>query len=160
MKKITLHTLMFFATLAVAMVTGLTNAHADEQVGAITVNNLGNLRGNYLSVYYGVGSRASIATSASQVTLREVRAKVTVRIDGNSVTIPAIQLQRSGISVAYNIIAFAVHRGASYVLVNADGSAPKGETATQTSELLLMDSLTKSEVTALGGPGPISVSLK
>lgn len=157
MKKITLQTLTFLATLAVSMVTGLSTVQADSvTVDAITVSNLGNLRGNYLSVYYGVGSRASIATSGSQVSLREIRAKVTVRIDGNSATVPAIQLQRSGFSLPYNLIVFAVHRGKDYVLVNADGTAPKGETSKQTSELLVMDSLTKNEI----APGPINVTLR
>ena len=161
MKKKAMQTMMFLATLALAMVTGLANVQADSAtVDAITVSNLGNLRGNYISVYYGVGSRAAIATSGSQVSLREIRAKVTVRIDGNSVTVPAIQLQRTGFSLPYNLIVFAVHRGKDFVLVNADGSAPKGETAKQSSELLLMDSLTKPEADSLRSQGSINVTLR
>jgi hypothetical protein len=118
-------------------------------VPQIEVARVGSYNGKYLTVYYGIGSRATIATADDQISLREVKYKKTVRIEGNSVVLPKVDLSRSGIFLAYNIVVMVIHSDNQFTWKNINGSLPEGETNGDSSIALAIDSLTKPEIDGL-----------
>jgi len=129
---------------AVLLLALASNAKADT-VNSLQMKGLGNYIGKYLTVYYALGSRAVINTEGDQVRLRSVKSKMTVQITNDIVTLPAINLPRSGFILPYNIIVFSIHNTADFRWVNADGTIPDGEITTGATQSLSIDSLTKVE---------------
>jgi hypothetical protein len=123
-------------------------AHADT-VGGLQMKGLGNYVGKYLTVYYAIGGRASINTQGDQIHIRKVKAKKTIQISGDTVTLPPVEIPRVGWFLPYNIMVFVVHDGADFRWVNADATIPENETATGPTQYLTVDSLTKMEFESL-----------
>ncbi len=147
MKKSALMTL--FTILSFLMISYVSAENAMAQmvtVPQIEIPDIADFSGKYLTVYYAIGNRASIATSADQVNLREVKKKVTIPINGSSITIPSIELEKNGIFMAYNLVVFVVHKDSQFLWKNASGSIPDGEGTTGTTQVLGIDSMTKAEI--------------
>jgi hypothetical protein len=134
-------------------------AQSTTTVPQITLVNTVSEQGHFLTVYYGIGSRASIATSGDQVTLREIKAKSTFAISGNQLVLPSQELTRSGVFVAYNMIVFVLHNGSDFTWTNADGSLPTNENAGASTQAISVSSLTKAEVDALPGAANMAVQV-
>lgn len=117
-----------------------------ESIPSIQVNRLGNLRGQYLTVLYAVGSRPFISTDASQVTISQVKESRTVYISADSMSLPKVQVEKEGFRPSYNIVIFVVSPQPNYSWVNADGSAPQGMTLTNNHQSSLMNSINKTDV--------------
>lgn len=124
------------------------NAQA-VSVPSLEINSLGSYNGKFLTVYYAIGNRAAIATSDDQITMREVKLKKTFQINGNSVVAPRVDLSRSGIFMAYNLVVMVVHSDANYSWKNVNGSTPEGELMSLSSQTLAVDSLTKTELDSI-----------
>ncbi|KYG60971.1 hypothetical protein AZI86_18835 [Bdellovibrio bacteriovorus] len=117
-----------------------------EAIPSIQVNRLGNLRGQYLTVLYAVGSRPFISTDASQITISQVKESRTVYISADSMSLPKVQVEKEGFRPSYNIVIFVVSPQPNYSWVNADGSAPQGMTLTNNHQISLMNSINKTDV--------------
>lgn len=120
-----------------------------ESIPSMQVNKLGNYRGQYLTVLYAVGSRPFIATDSSQITISQIKESRTVYISDDSMTLPAVQVEKEGFRPSYNIVVFVVSPQANYSWVNADGSVPQGMTATGNRMSSLINAINKTDVEAL-----------
>lgn len=129
-------------------------------VPALEIGRLGPYNGQYLTVYYGVGNKAAISTAKDQLTLREVKAKKTLRISGNSASLPEVTLKREGITMAYNLIVLVVHGSEPFSWKNANGTLPKGEVAQGAGAPIAVDALTKSELDARTAEGGAKVKIE
>lgn len=119
-----------------------------ETVPALKVNRLGNMRGQYLTVLYAVGSRPFISTNSSQINISQVKEARTVYISDDSMSLPVVQVEKEGFRPSYNIIVFVVSPQANYSWVNADGSIPQGVTSTSNHMSSLINAINKSDVDA------------
>lgn len=79
-----------------------------ETIPSLQINRLGNLRGQYLTVLYAVGSRPFISTDASQINISQVKESRTVYLTSDAVTLPAVQVEKEGFRPSYNIVVFVV----------------------------------------------------
>lgn len=134
-----------------------------ETIPSLQVNRLGNMRGQYLTVLYAVGSRPFISTDSSSISLSQVKESRTVYISADSVTLPAVQVAKEGFRPSYNIVVFVVSPQANYSWVNADGSVPQGMIATENRMSSLINAINKTDVdgfvTAQGESGVLQVNL-
>ena len=112
----------------------------------LEVRNLNQYAGKYLTVYYGIGNRPMISFSNDEITLREVKFKRTLPITANSVTLPQIPLNRSGLSIAYSMAVFVIHGSPNFTWRNTNNSIPDGERVDSPSDSIAIDSLTKNEL--------------
>lgn len=117
-----------------------------EAIPSIQVNRLGNMRGQYLTVLYAVGSRPFISTDSSQITISQVKESRTVFISADSMSLPPVQVEKEGFRPSYNIVIFVVSPQPNYSWVNADGSAPQGMSLTNNHMSSLINSINKSDV--------------
>lgn len=117
-----------------------------ETIPSLQVNRLGNLRGQYLTVLYAVGSRPFISTDSSQITISQVKESRTVYISDDVMSLPAVQVEKEGFRPSYNIIVFVVSPQPNYSWVNADGSVPQGMTLTNNHLSSLINAINKTEV--------------
>ncbi|QDK38360.1 hypothetical protein [Bdellovibrio sp. NC01] len=134
-----------------------------ETIPSIQVNRLGNLRGQYLTVLYAVGSRPFISTDASQINISQVKESRTVYVTSDAVTLPAVQVEKEGFRPSYNIVVFVVSPQSNYSWVNADGSVPQGISATGNHMSSSISSINKTDVdsfiTAQGENAVLNVNL-
>lgn len=134
-----------------------------ETIPSLQVNRLGNMRGQYLTVLYAVGSRPFIATDSSQITISQVKESRTVYISDDTLTLPAVQVEKEGFRPSYNIVVFVVSPQPNYSWINADGSAPQGMTLTNNHMSSLINAINKTDVdsfvSAQGDAGVLQVNL-
>ncbi len=134
-----------------------------ETIPSLQINRLGNLRGQYLTVLYAVGSRPFISTDASQINISQVKESRTVYITSDAVTLPAVQVEKEGFRPSYNIVVFVVSSQANYSWINADGTVPQGISATDNHMSSVISSVNKTDVdnfvTASGADSTLSVNL-
>lgn len=134
-----------------------------ETIPSMQVSRLGNLRGQYLTVLYAVGSRPFISTDASQINISQVKESRTVYITDDTLTLPQVQVEKEGFRPSYNIVVFVVSTQPNYSWVNADGSVPQGVTATANHMSTSISSINKSDVdgfvNASGADAVLTVNL-
>lgn len=139
------------------------NAARFETIPSIQVNKLGNLRGQYLTAIYAIGSRPIISTNPSQINISQVKESRTIYLTSDSMTLPAVQVEKEGFRPSYNIVVFVVSPQSNYSWINADGSIPQGMTATSNHTSSIMSSINKSDVdtfvTTNGAEAVLSVNL-
>lgn len=119
-----------------------------ESIPSLQVNKLGNLKGQYLTVLYAVGSRPFISTDSSQITISQVKESRTVYITEDTMTLPSVQVEKEGFRPSYNILVFIVSTKPDYSWINADGSVPQGVIATENRQSSLINAINKSDVDA------------
>ncbi|WP_413575051.1 hypothetical protein ACLVWU_12390 [Bdellovibrio sp. HCB290] len=117
-----------------------------EAVPSIEVTQLGNYKGQYLTVLYAVGSRPFISTDASQLNISQVKESRTVYITGDTVTLPQVQVEKEGFRPSYNIVVFVVSPQQNYSWVNADGTSPQGMPKTANQLRNKINAINKSDV--------------
>lgn len=117
-----------------------------ETIPSLQVNRLGNMRGQYLTVLYAVGSRPFISTDSSQISISQVKESRTVYISDDSMTLPTVQVEKEGFRPSYNIIVFVVSPQPNYSWVNADGSVPQGMSLTNNHMSSLINAINKTDV--------------
>ncbi|WP_413612368.1 hypothetical protein [Bdellovibrio sp. HCB-110] len=117
-----------------------------ETIPSLQVNRLGNLRGQYLTVLYAVGSRPFISTDSSQISISQVKESRTVYISDDAMTLPSVQVEKEGFRPSYNIIVFVVSPQPNYSWVNADGSVPQGMSLTNNHMSSLINAINKTDV--------------
>lgn len=117
-----------------------------ETIPSLQVNRLGNLRGQYLTVLYAVGSRPFISTDSTQITISQVKESRTVYISDDVMTLPPVQVEKEGFRPSYNIIVFIVSPQPNYSWINADGSAPQGMAMTNNHMSSLTNAINKTDV--------------
>lgn len=117
-----------------------------EIVPAMDIQQLGNFRGQYLTVLYAVGSRPFISTSASQINISQIKDAKTVYISADSIRLPAVQVEKEGFRPSYNMVLFVVSPRANYSWVNADGSLPQGGAKTDNQEASTISVVNKSDI--------------
>ncbi|WP_413584686.1 hypothetical protein [Bdellovibrio sp. HCB274] len=117
-----------------------------ESVPSIEVTQLGNYKGQYLTVLYAVGSRPFISTDASQLNISQVKESRTVYITGDTVTLPQVQVEKEGFRPSYNIVVFVVSPQQNYSWVNADGTSPQGMPKTANQLRNKINAINKSDV--------------
>lgn len=117
-----------------------------ETIPSLQINHLGNLRGQYLTALYAVGSRPLISTHLSQINLSQVKEARTIYLTSDSMTLPTVQVEKEGFRPSFNIIVFVVSNEPNYSWVNADGTYPQGMTATNNHSSSILSSINKSDV--------------
>ncbi|MEK2646018.1 hypothetical protein [Bdellovibrio sp. BCCA] len=117
-----------------------------ETIPSLQVNRLGNMRGQYLTVLYAVGSRPFISTDSSQISISQVKESRTVYISEDAMTLPSVQVEKEGFRPSYNIIVFVVSPQPNYSWVNADGSVPQGMSLTNNHMSSLINAINKTDV--------------
>lgn len=122
------------------------NAARFETIPSLQINRLGNLRGHYLTAIYAVGSRPIISTDPSQINISQIKESRTVYLTSDTVSLPAVKVEKEGFRPSYNIIIFVVSPTANYSWINADGTVPQGMNATENHLSSVMSSINKSDV--------------
>lgn len=117
-----------------------------ETVPSLQVNRLGNLRGQYLTVLYAVGSRPFISTDSSQINISQVKESRTIYITSDTLTLPSVQVEKEGFRPSYNMVVFVVSPQANYSWINADGSVPQGVTASDNHSSSAISAINKTDV--------------
>ena len=127
---------------------GTAQAARFETIPAMKVNKLGNLKGQYLTVLYAVGSRPFLSTDPSQINITQVKESRTVYITADAMALPAVQVEKEGFRPSYNIVVFVVSPQQNYSWVNEDGSTPQGTTATNNHLRSVANSINKTDIDA------------
>ncbi|MFP5520131.1 MAG: hypothetical protein ACLGGX_09525 [Bdellovibrionia bacterium] len=117
-----------------------------EQIPSLEVKKLGNFRGHYLTVMYGIGSKPFIATDDTQIILNQVKEVRSLVISGDEVKLPPVQVQKEGFRPAYNMILLVVSPQPNFSWVNADGSVPQGLSKTGNRMISKILVINKSDV--------------
>lgn len=103
------------------------NASRVDTVPSLMINNLGQYKGQFLTVFYILGNRPFLATSQSQVDVDKVKSQKTLLIDKDQITMPAQQIEKENIRGSYNFVIIVVSTQDKPVWKNADGSIPPGQ---------------------------------
>lgn len=140
------------------------NAKADGTIGSVpvagfSIKGLGNHVGQYLTVYYVMGRRASISTQQDQVKIGNVKLRKDFQITGDQIALPAVQIPMDGIFFP-NLVVFVIHKTPDFHWVNLsdDGSTtsiPNGEVTTGSTAYESVDSLRMSEIQQLNSSNQI-----
>lgn len=117
-----------------------------DRVPAMRVKNLGNVRGQYLNVLYAIGSRPFYSFDDSKVTVQSVRASKQVSITGDTVDLPALDVEKEGVRASYNLVILVVSQQQGFSWTNDDGSAYVGQLAGGTNQKTRVRALTKAEI--------------
>lgn len=160
--------------LTALLLPGLSFAQSAVTVNPIKLVNIPqHLVGNYLTVYYGIGNRAAIATNSNQVTLKKIRKKVdNIPLSSTMAAVPAVDIPRLGFYQPYNIIVFVIHSKPNFNWVNLETDSegnlirtiPDGEPTGSNIMAQASLSFTKTELEDLsmaqGVPNVIEVDLQ
>ncbi len=119
-----------------------------EVIPALNVAQLGNFKGQYLTIFYAVGSRPFISTDTSQISISQVKESRTIYLTADEMNTPAVQVEKEGFRPSYNIIVFVVSPQPNYSWVNSDGTIPQGVTATSNHASSLINTLNRTDVDA------------
>jgi hypothetical protein len=104
----------------------------------------------FISVYFALGTPASIAVSPDHMNLREVRAKTTISIENQtSILTPKMSVVIQGFTVPFNVLLIVVHQNSKFTWKNANGTLPLGEDPDGSSRALIIKSFLKSDLGAL-----------
>lgn len=117
-----------------------------EKIPAIQVHQLGNMRGQYLTALYVVGSRPFISTDSSQINISQVKESRTIYISADSMQLPAVQVEKEGFRPSYNMVVFVVSPQANFSWVNADGTAPQGMSLTNNRQRSKTVTINRSDI--------------
>ncbi len=120
-----------------------------ESIPSLQVNQLGNYRGQYLTVLYAVGSRPFISTDSTQITVSQVKEARTVYISDDVMSLPPVQVEKEGFRPSYNVIIFVISPQPNYSWINADGSIPQGMAVTNNHMISLVNAINKSDVDSI-----------
>lgn len=138
--------LKIFLAFAVSIISLTANAQTSKtSINPLRVEGLANYQGNYITIYYGLATKASLSLSESQLTLRSVKHKHTLPIYNDSVEFPQVVLARSGFMMAYNMIVLVIHKDNQFVWINANRTVPEGESTQGSTKMIRVDALEKSE---------------
>jgi hypothetical protein len=134
-----------------------------DTVPSLQVNKLGNFNGQYLTVLYAVGSKPFISTDTSQISVSQIKDSRTIFISSDTMTLPAVQVEKEGFRPSYNIVIFVVSPQSNYSWINTDGTIPQGSTDTGNHSSSLISAVNKSDVddfvTAQGADAVLQVNL-
>lgn len=124
-------TLFKMLSLLIAIVAVSLSASAQngplETINALKLTSLAAYEGQMVTAIYGAGTQSFITTAPNQINFFRVREQsAPVKIVKGQVQFPAVQVRRDGITVAFNLIAFVVHKQPTFMWTNADGTRPDG----------------------------------
>jgi hypothetical protein len=126
----------------------------------VEVSGLRPFSNQYLTVYFALGTPASIALSPEQISLREIRAKTTVSIENqNSITTPKMTVAIQGFTVPFNVLLIVIHQDKKFSWKNANGTLPLGEDSEGLSKALLIRAYLKPHLETLTSDGMIRIAL-
>jgi hypothetical protein len=115
-------------------------------INKIAISGMSLYQGKYLTVYYGTGARASLASAKNQVNIREVKVAETFPINNNILELPKRDFARSGFVLPYNLIVVVVHDTPTFCWKNKPNDQfPLGEKTCSENTSVEIDSLTKTE---------------
>lgn len=117
-----------------------------EAIPSLKITQLGNYRGQYLTVLYAVGSRPLLADDENKISLSQVKDSRTAYITGDSLQLPSTQVEKEGFRPSYNMVLFVVSKQPNFSWINSDGRLPQGLTLTKNQQRSLIKSLNKSEI--------------
>ncbi len=137
--------------IGVALMTGAlsrdkSEAARLERLPALEVQGLKNYRGQYLTVYYAIGSRPFISPDDSKINLSQIKEARSVYITNDTIKLTSTEIEKEGFRPSYNIVMFIVSKEPNYSWVNADGSIPLGLTGGKNSSFSVISSLNKTKI--------------
>jgi hypothetical protein len=137
--------------IGVALMTGAlsqdkSEAARLEKLPALEVQGLKDYRGQYLTVYYAIGSRPFISPDDSKITLSQVKEARSVYITDDSIKLTSTEIEKEGFRPSYNIVMFIVSKQPNYSWVNADGTVPQGLSEGKNRSFSLISSLNKTKI--------------
>jgi hypothetical protein len=103
-------------------------AGRNVSVPVIEIQKLGNYRGQYITLYYGFEKTNVIRADKDLISLSDIRLTSTLPINADSVQFPAVQIEKTGVRGAYDIVVAVVTPYRNFVWKNGDGSFPDGLT--------------------------------
>jgi hypothetical protein len=133
---------------AITFSTIASQSHANTKtIDRLEISGLGNYRGQYLSLYYGTGSRASFSVGTSYFDIFKVMFKRTVLIESDIVISEAVVLSLVGFTPRRpNFIGIAIHPNPEVTFLNPDSSVPENENPNNSRSISRLDSLTFREL--------------
>ncbi|HEY8272573.1 MAG TPA: hypothetical protein VIG33_16895 [Pseudobdellovibrionaceae bacterium] len=120
-----------------------------ETVPKIQIHKIGNYKGQYLTAFYALGTRPFLSTDSSQVILSEIKAAKTELVTADSLTLPAVDLQKIGFRPPYNLVMIVVSPAPDFTFVNPDSSIIKGMNQSENHRATLIRSFSKVELDSL-----------
>ncbi|MGZ3744587.1 MAG: hypothetical protein ACXWRE_17210 [Pseudobdellovibrionaceae bacterium] len=150
----------FFFITVLALIVGLSlmsgsfsandaQAASIQKIPKIQIQKLGNFKGQYLTVFYAMGTRPFWSSGSAQATLSEIRVTKTEFITSSFITLPEIELQKKDFQPVYNLAMMVISPRPGFSFVNADGSTIKGMTETQNHQATLLRTFSKAEIESL-----------
>lgn len=137
--KISLLSLILFAAQ-------ITMADRTDKVNSLQITNLTSYNGQFVSVFYVIGTQPFIVTSSSQIQVQQIQAvALSQQITNGMVTVPAVELVKEGLRPSYNFIVIVIHPQSDFKWTNADGSVPPGPQIGTNTSFTRIISLTKGE---------------
>jgi len=113
-----------------------------------------------VSVYFALGTPASISLSPEQINIREVRAKTTIAIENQtSILTPKMNIAIQGFTVPFNILLVVVHQSPKFTWKNANGTVPLGEDVDGSSQALIIKAFLKHDLESQTSDGIIRIAL-
>ena len=134
--------LIFFSMITVAYAQ---ESYRTFYVNPIEISGLNAFRGKSMTIYYALGSRGTLNNQEDQITIREIKEKRTLLINGDTLNVPEVSLRRSNVLVSYSILVMVIHDGSQFFWVNGNRTIPDGQQTGGNSQYLMVDSLTKIE---------------
>ena len=141
--------ILFLVLLSVVSAAQDSDISKQALVNPIYLGGLKSYQGKTLTVYYAIGSRGALSNEDDQITIREVKKKVSYTIQSEEVQIPETAIVRDSAKVPYNIIVFVIHDGTNFSWINGNRTVPQGEVLSTNNLSLGVSSLNKIEVEAL-----------
>lgn len=132
MKQIKLLTINFLTLLVgLGLMTGSISSQEAfaarfDTVPKLEISNLGNYRGQHLTVLYAIGARPLFSTNDNQVILSEVKEARSFVIRDDQIQLESLQVEKEGFRPSYNVIVIVVSPSPQFTWINADGTTPRG----------------------------------
>ena len=105
-----------------------------DTVPSIEVSNLGNYRGQHISLIYAIGAKPLFSTNDTQVILSQVKETRTQVIKKDQILFSSLQVEKEGFRPSYNMILIVISPNPNFTWINADGSIPRGVVASANKE--------------------------
>jgi hypothetical protein len=112
----TLLAVLFFSVSSFAALT--------EKVPALQLTKTGNFVGQYAVVYYGIGRQPLVTIGNKQLIFSQANKVSVVKIEGDTLNLPAVELKREGVRDPYNMVVVVLTPHADFVWKNPDQSVP------------------------------------
>ena len=125
---------------------GKTDTARLEKLPELEIQGLKEYKGQYLTVFYALGSRPFFSTDNSKIHLSQIKDSRSVYIASEKIRFASTEIEKEGFRPSYNIVVFVVSKNPNYTWVNANGESPQGLVISENRNATFINAVNKTTI--------------